>query len=166
MRHPRFEFVRKIHQYACGYCGITEVSAGSELTVDHYQPLASGGTEDDNNLVYACVKCNQFKHDYWPNTEQLARGLRILHPLLDDISVHISPNNETGLLVALTITGAFHIKLLHLNRPQLIEHRLTQQLYIFLRQQVQILERQVADLEEAVKVKEQYIRFLETAQLK
>ncbi|MBE7531486.1 MAG: HNH endonuclease [Chloroflexi bacterium] len=106
---------------ACGYCGVTETSAGSELTIDHYQPHASGGTEADDNLVYACTKCNQYKHNFWPTAQQLAQGLRILHPLNDDISIHISANDEAGYLVALTPTGMFHINLLHLNRPQLVE---------------------------------------------
>lgn len=56
MRHPKLESVRQHYQRACGYCGVTEAAAGSELTVDPYRPRAAGGGDDDDNLVYACVR--------------------------------------------------------------------------------------------------------------
>jgi hypothetical protein len=68
--------------------------------------------------VYSCHPCNEFKGDYWqPNSRQ-----RILHPLRDPIGEHIVEQDD-GTLRADSITGAFHIERLHLNRPQLVEHR-------------------------------------------
>ncbi len=31
------------YNYVCGYCGVTEISTGSVLTLDHYQPKAAKG---------------------------------------------------------------------------------------------------------------------------
>ncbi|WP_437808131.1 HNH endonuclease [Sorangium sp. So ce1078] len=39
----------------CGYCGVSETSVGGELEIDHFHPLAAGGSDDIENLVYACT---------------------------------------------------------------------------------------------------------------
>lgn len=38
------EFVRQRAQYACEYCGIREADTGNELTIDHFQLRAQGGS--------------------------------------------------------------------------------------------------------------------------
>jgi hypothetical protein len=91
MAHPKVELVRQRYGNACGYCGVTESSVGGELTIDHYQPLSVGGGESIENLVYSCVKCNQFKGDFWPDEGDLVQNRRVLHPFLDDLSAHIMP---------------------------------------------------------------------------
>jgi 5-methylcytosine-specific restriction endonuclease McrA len=72
---------------------VSETSAGGELTIDHYRPRAAGGGDEDDNLVYACVKCNQYKADFWPDELDIAAGRRILHPLLDDGTSKIAQIN-------------------------------------------------------------------------
>lgn len=45
----------------CVYCGST-----NDLTLDHVRPKVSGGRDEANNLVPACLKCNQQKgSDHW-----------------------------------------------------------------------------------------------------
>lgn len=58
MSHPLFEAVQQRYRRSCGYCGVTETTAGGELTLDHYRPRSAGGSDDFDNLVYACIKCN------------------------------------------------------------------------------------------------------------
>ena len=43
MPHPKFEIVRRLYRYTCGYCGLTETDAGSEMTLDHFMPRVAGG---------------------------------------------------------------------------------------------------------------------------
>jgi 5-methylcytosine-specific restriction endonuclease McrA len=43
----------------CHYCG--EVVTGRQLQRDHFIPKFSGGTNDLENLVYACNTCNVIK---------------------------------------------------------------------------------------------------------
>lgn len=45
----------------CAYCG-----SGSKLTVDHFIPLASGGTHVESNLVSCCSSCNSRKRTIDP----------------------------------------------------------------------------------------------------
>ena len=42
---------------ACCYCGDT-VERGVRLTLDHLRPYASNGSNNPNNLVTCCLKCN------------------------------------------------------------------------------------------------------------
>lgn len=44
------------YQHACVYCGNSE-----SLTIDHYIPLSKGGKNSKENIVPACLSCNQKK---------------------------------------------------------------------------------------------------------
>ena len=102
MAHLKHQSVRVRYDYRCGYCGISEVDAGGELTVDHYQPVSKGGDDLNENLVYACVRCNLYKSDYWANEDEINAGHFVLHPQYAEIKQHIQENELTGELEALT----------------------------------------------------------------
>ena len=114
------EMVRQRGKFACEYCGVSETDSGGLLTVDHYQPRSHDGTDELENLVYSCFRCNNYKGDYWPtkpadsflwNPRQEPAERHVL--ILDDGSLHpLSP------------VGSLAITLLQLNRPQLVAHRL------------------------------------------
>jgi hypothetical protein len=110
--------VRQRAGCACEFCGVTEESAASELTIDHYQPQAKGGSDDLENLVYSCPKCNNFKSDYWPVDDQPA----LWNPRVDPATLHFI-EAEDGLLYPLTATGRLTVERLRLNRPQLVNNR-------------------------------------------
>lgn len=156
MPHPLFEVVRERYQRTCGYCGVTEVMVGGELTLDHHQPRAANGGDDQNNLVYACIRCNQYKGDFWPDDADLAQGRCVLHPGFDDVSLHLVEDEVTGQLRGLTPTGVFHITLLRLNRPQLVAHRLACRLQKILEEKVHLLEQQNAELQGTIAAQERY----------
>lgn len=160
MPHPLFESVRNRYQRACGYCGVTELTTGGGLTLDHYRPRAAAGSDEPDNLVYACARCNQYKGDFWPTDADLKQGHRVLHPGFDNIAVHLTEDRDTGHLLALTPTGAFHIALLRLNRPQLIAHRLAQHLQTILEEKIRLLEQQNAELEKTISAQERYLDVL------
>lgn len=161
MSQPRLEVVRRLYRYTCGYCGVTEIDTGSEMTVDHFMPRAVGGSDDLDNLIYACWKCNQFKHDFWPNPDDLTHQRRILHPLLDDLGIHLRANEQTGQLEALTETGRFHISTLRLNRPQLVKSRLSRQLQQMIQEKQRLLEAQIGELRRIIGAQEQYLAVLQ-----
>jgi hypothetical protein len=48
--------------YHCGYCGKVLID-NDDLTIDHKNPKAKGGTDEMNNLVGCCKSCNQMKAD-------------------------------------------------------------------------------------------------------
>jgi len=58
--------VRNRANFACEFRGVSETDTGGELTIDHFRPQAKDGTDDLDNLLYGCHRCNQYKADYWP----------------------------------------------------------------------------------------------------
>lgn len=51
-------------RFKCTYCGrgVTWTSA----EIDHVEPTSQGGSDEDTNLVTACVRCNQEKSGATP----------------------------------------------------------------------------------------------------
>lgn len=160
MAHAGRDMLRQRYDYRCGYCGVSETDVGGELTVDHWRPLAAGGDERGDNLVYACVRCNQYKGGFFPSSDDLAHGWRVLHPLNDALSTHVHENRRTGELEPLTATGRFHIALLQLNRPALLEHRLRRRLAELLAEKQRLSEAENAQLRGTITAQEAYITHL------
>ena len=140
-RPEQREALRRLYNFRCGDCGVSEVDNGAELTVDHFQPRSQGGTDAVGNLVYCCHTCNAYKGNYY----QPEASERILHPLHDNLSEHIL-EQEDGTLYALTPTGAFHIAQLRLNRPALIAYRLVERQLQLARQELLALRQRLAEL--------------------
>lgn len=105
----------------CGYCLLSEEDTGSELTFDHFQPQSSGGSDEADNLVYACHACNEFKGECWGDTEET----RLLHPLRDEVNLHIREETDRT-LIGITPPGQRYISQLQLNRFPLVLHRKSQ----------------------------------------
>lgn len=115
------ETVRSHYNYCCAYCGISEIEIGGLLEIEHYQPTSKGGSDEFDNLLYACTTCNRFKAGYWPG-DAAPENLYLLHPGKEDLRAHIAELID-GKLIGITERGWLHIQLLHLNRPQLVESR-------------------------------------------
>jgi hypothetical protein len=109
--------VRTLYAFACGYCGVTEAEVGAYLTIDHFVPQNVGGSDDMENLVYACHACNLYKSVAWN-----PQSPPVLHPLQTDMKLHIRSTID-DILEGLTPEGMRHIKTLHLNRPPMVERR-------------------------------------------
>jgi 5-methylcytosine-specific restriction endonuclease McrA len=58
---PTRQAVMRRDQHTCQYCG-----AHNNLTIDHLVPRARGGKDTWENLVTACVECNNRKGDRKP----------------------------------------------------------------------------------------------------
>lgn len=112
--------VRSRARYSCEYCGVSEVDAGGELSVDHFQPLSRGGSDELDNLVYCCARCNQYKQAYWPES---ASALPLWNPRRELFQVHFV-ELEDGQLLALTAVAEFTLTRLRLNRGPLVSYRL------------------------------------------
>ena len=57
-KKTRFEIFKR-DGFSCRYCGAHPPEA--VLEVDHIQAVANGGTNDEDNLVTACLPCNRGK---------------------------------------------------------------------------------------------------------
>lgn len=113
------QLVRQRARFACEFCGVTETSTGGQLTLDHFRPKSKGGSDALSNLIYCCVRCNQYKQNYWPCEES---ALTIWNPSTEPANIHFF-ESENGTLLPRTKTGEFTIKRLRLNRPSLVAYR-------------------------------------------
>jgi len=114
------EQIRQRAHFACEFCGVSETDTGGELTIDHFQPKAYGGSDSLENLLYCCARCNQYKMDYWPTSPE---HLPLWNPRFEPFANHFLELDD-GVLHPLTTIGAFTIKRLRLNRPPLVAYRL------------------------------------------
>jgi len=117
--------VRRRAGFACEYCGVSETDTGGELTIDHYQPQTKGGTDALENLLYCCVRCNQYKADYWPVQPNEPA---LWNPRTDVAGGHFV-QVEDGTLHPLTVVGRFTLQRLRLNRAPLVAYRRRQTNY-------------------------------------
>lgn len=144
--------VRTIYAFACGYCGVTETEVGSTLTIDHFHPVDAGGTDDADNLVYACHACNLYKSAAWnPQVPP------VLHPLQTDLSLHLHllPNDT---LEGLTPEGRRHIETLHLNRSPMVERRKRNRIYEMALEHAAQMAKEHRVLEQRVRQRQRWIR--------
>lgn len=131
----------------CGYCGVNDVAVGSSLTIDHHRPRSQGGRDDDENVVYACPRCNEHKGSYWH--EEHPPHIPLLHPGRHELALHLREGTD-GRLVGLTTEGTFFIERLHLNRAQLVEHRLQRRAAATQREALDTARARVRELEQRI----------------
>ena len=64
--------------YVCQYCG--QAYAKAELTVDHVVPRSRGGEHAWENVVAACLRCNQRKGDRTPEEASMSLLAKPMRP--------------------------------------------------------------------------------------
>jgi HNH endonuclease len=57
------EIVRKRAKYLCEYCHSPERISTTRFTVDHLIPKSIGGSDDLNNLAFACRRFNERRYN-------------------------------------------------------------------------------------------------------
>ena len=62
--------------HRCQYCGRSDLS----LTIDHVLPLSRGGEDAWENLVCACVQCNNRKGDRTPDESSMPLRRKPMRP--------------------------------------------------------------------------------------
>ncbi|WP_433937601.1 HNH endonuclease [Sorangium cellulosum] len=143
---PRAQ-VRERFRARCAYCGVHEDAVGATLTVDHHRPRAHGGTDDLENLVYCCARCNEHKGAYWHELDP--PHVRLLHPGRDELAQHLRESDD-GRFVGLTSEGDFFAQRLRLNRPQIVAYRRARRVEAKLTAELAASRRRVEELERAV----------------
>lgn len=113
------EQVRQRANFACEFCGTSETDVGGQLTIDHFRPRHKAGDDGLENLIYCCVRCNQYKLDYWPKDSDAPS---LWNPRQEPASQHFLELDD-GTLRPLTASGAFTLRRLRLNRPALVAQR-------------------------------------------
>src|SRR5579862_8567082 len=111
-------------RHRCEYCWSPEDFSLDTFTVDHIQPVAESGSDDLDNLAFACHNCNNRKQDDRtardPETGDMAP---LYHPRQDRWSDHFQWSEDALTIVPITATGRATVARLHLNRPGAVNVR-------------------------------------------
>ena len=145
MKESLRQSIRVRDDNRCCYCDVSETDAGSELTIDHIQPLSQGGNDNPENLAYCCHPCNEFKGNY----RFAESDLRLLNPLLDNMATHFYEQDD-GLLLGLTGRGANQLRVLHLNRLELIAYLVRKRFYAAREAGYQVVEARMEAIEQTL----------------
>lgn len=68
-KRTRYEVLRR-DNFSCRYCGASAPDV--KLHVDHVTPVALGGTDQPENLVAACIDCNNGKASTSPTDDMVS----------------------------------------------------------------------------------------------
>jgi HNH endonuclease len=107
----------------CEYCLLHEGDAFFTHEVDHIFAEKHGGTTIEHNLCLACADCNAFKGSDLTSLDPLTGLIEPLyHPRTDKWQEHFQLL-ETGVIEPQTATGRVTVKLLRMNRLDVIDER-------------------------------------------
>lgn len=111
------EPLRRDFCWSCAYCsrGEMEVSAVG-FEIDHHHPQVSAGTDEYENLYWACRTCNRDKSGFVPRYPPDHR--RLIRADLEDPDAHITLSDDLETAEPRTDVGQFHVGLLYLNSQQ------------------------------------------------
>lgn len=95
------------------------------MDIDHFDPRKKGDfIQQYGNLFWATRHCNGANWKCWPSATEQALGLRYLNPCEEqDYGEHILEDPGTHLLVGVTPTGKYHIRMCDLNADHFVAER-------------------------------------------
>jgi hypothetical protein len=118
------ELVALRASFRCEYCQSPEFFCPDTFSVDHILPLAHGGTDDLENLAFACQGCNGPKSAARlakdPDTEEF---VPLFHPRQDMWKDHFRWTEDFLRIEGITPTGRATLIRMDLNREGVVNLR-------------------------------------------
>lgn len=111
------EYLLEDFYWMCGYCGKSGEIMHQKFHIDHFIPqsLAPELTNDYNNLILACPKCNCTKSNKWPTKDKKVHNdghIGFVDPATDEFDQHIERDDQ-GYIHGITELGRHMCKNLH-----------------------------------------------------
>lgn len=88
----------------------------AQMEIDHIQPLALGGIDDEENLCYSCPRCNRFKGSQITGIDAIS-GVKVAlyNPRSQSWLEHFSWSEDYSQIIGLTACGRVTVLALQLN---------------------------------------------------
>jgi HNH endonuclease len=104
-------------QYRCEYCLLPEDLSLDTFTIDHIQPVSDAGSDDLDNLAFACHNCNNRKNDDMM-TLDVDTGQRVpfYHPRRDHWTDHFEWSDDALTILPLSAIGRVTVSRFRLYR--------------------------------------------------
>jgi hypothetical protein len=116
--NAHYPHVAQRAEHRCEYCGAPELIFNLPFEVEHIQPAAVGGPDDDSNLALACRGCNLYKADHVDGIDEVTQEVaRLFHPRHERWADHFRVDTETAVIQGLTPAGRVTTARLQMNRP-------------------------------------------------
>jgi hypothetical protein len=108
----------------CEYCRSPSDCSNSSFSVEHIEPRARGGSNDDNNLAWACMGCNDRKYTAIDAVDPVSGEIaKLFHPRQQRWDDHFSWTADFTLIVGRSAVGRATVAKLKLNRAELVKLR-------------------------------------------
>ena len=111
------QLVAERANFKCEYCRIHSDDMFLSFELDHIIPLKHGGTNDMENLAFACPHCNQHKGSDFA-TIFGNEIVRLFNPRLDNWLDHFEAINCE--IISKSKVGEASIKIFRFNEPDLL----------------------------------------------
>ena len=116
------QLVARRAEFSCEYCLINEDDTFFGCEIDHIVSKKHGGSNELENLAYACLFCNRHKGtdvgSIHPPTGEL---IRFFNPRKDHWNDHFQLNGAN--IASLTDIGEITVRLFALNNPERLLER-------------------------------------------
>lgn len=121
---PRKQLVAERAHFCCEYCLSQVAYSPDPFSVDHIDARAAGGTDDLENLAFACMGCNgrKFTNSVAPDPVTGAT-VELFHPRLHRWHEHFMWSEDFTLILGLTPTGRATVARMQLNREGVVNLR-------------------------------------------
>jgi HNH endonuclease len=122
------QFVESRARQRCEYCRMHQSLQGASFHVEHIVPLSLGGTDDVDNLAWACPGCNLKKSNRVTSVDPATdMEVRLFHPRRDRWEEHLMWQGY--ILVGLTPMGRALIVAFDLNHARRCRIRQAEELF-------------------------------------
>jgi HNH endonuclease len=108
----------------CGYCWLPQNLNPTLLEIEHLQPIANGGTDEEENLWLACRECNSHKsaktHGF---DEKSGKRIKLFNPRKQNWNRHFKFSEDKTEIIGKTACGRATVEALKLNNEILVSVR-------------------------------------------
>lgn len=118
------KFVQSRARGFCEYCRSRDDCGTGPFSVEHILPYAHGGSDDPENLAYACSGCNGHKFVKVVARDDVSEQFApLFNPRTEIWSEHFRWDETATVLLGQTPTGRATIDALQMNRIALVNLR-------------------------------------------
>lgn len=108
----------------CEYCHSPSDCSNSPFSVEHITPRSRGGSDEEGNLAWSCMGCNDHKYTAVEAIDPVSGELAdLFNPRQHRWDEHFLWTADFTQVVGRSATGRATVAKLKLNRPQLVKLR-------------------------------------------
>lgn len=118
------EKIRLQAKNRCGYCVLPQNLNPTVLEMEHIQPTAKGGTDNEENLWLACRECNSHKAaKTFGFDKKTNRRTKLFNPRKQNWKRHFKFSKDKSEIIGKTVCGRATVEALSLNSEILVSVR-------------------------------------------